>query len=103
MRWLNDSVWIVCVGVFLAIWVFLHLLVLAFGFLNYQLNDSYTIARKTFGIGFGKSGHPAYLSRLLMEFLQHLLVQRREFCSSMPPLSSSPFAETSSPFADGPP
>lgn len=34
-------------------WIFLHLLVAVFGFLNYQLKDNLTTARATFGITFG--------------------------------------------------
>jgi ribosome modulation factor len=54
-RW---KLWMINEGsqrVFLIIWTFLHLLVLTLGFLNYQLNDSYTNARKTFGVGFGET------------------------------------------------
>jgi NADPH oxidase 2 len=36
-------------------WIFLHLLVAIFGFLNYQLKDNLTTARATFGITFGAS------------------------------------------------
>jgi hypothetical protein len=38
---------------FFFIWVFLHLLVAVFGFLNYQLKDNLTSARAMFGITFG--------------------------------------------------
>ena len=34
-------------------WIFLHLLVAIFGFLNYQLKDNLVTARATFGITFG--------------------------------------------------
>jgi hypothetical protein len=38
---------------FFFIWVFLHLLVAVFGFINYQLKDNLTTARATFGVTFG--------------------------------------------------
>ena len=37
---------------FFFLWVFLHLLVFAFGFVHYQLNDNLTGARALFGYGF---------------------------------------------------
>lgn len=37
---------------FLGVWTFLHLIVFAFGFMNYQLKDNLTIARATFGYGY---------------------------------------------------
>jgi len=40
---------------FFATWILLHLLVLGFGFINYELWDDYTGARKTFGVTFGMS------------------------------------------------
>lgn len=36
--------------IFFSVWVVLHLLVFAFGFMNYQLKDNLTTARATFGI-----------------------------------------------------
>ena len=38
-----------------AAWILLHLLVLVFGFINYQVNDNYSNARATFGVTFGTS------------------------------------------------
>lgn len=38
---------------FFFLWIFLHLLVAIFGFLNYQMKDNLTTARATFGITFG--------------------------------------------------
>jgi len=38
---------------FFFVWIFLHLLVAVFGFLNYQLKDNLTTARATFGLTFG--------------------------------------------------
>ena len=40
---------------FFFIFILLHALVIAFGFMHYQLKDSSTIARATFGITFRKS------------------------------------------------
>jgi len=37
---------------FFLVWVFLHLLVFAFGLVNYQMNDNFTGARSVFGYGF---------------------------------------------------
>ncbi|KAG8985470.1 hypothetical protein FRB90_004688, partial [Tulasnella sp. 427] len=37
---------------FMGVWVFLHLIVFAFGFMNYYLKDNLTIARATFGLGY---------------------------------------------------
>jgi NADPH oxidase len=39
------------------VWIFLHLLVTAFGFLNYQMKDNLNNARATFGITYGESLH----------------------------------------------
>jgi hypothetical protein len=41
--------------VFFAVWIFLHLLVAAFGVINYQLNDDLVNARATFGLGYSMS------------------------------------------------
>jgi hypothetical protein len=38
--------------IFFFLWIFLHLIVAVFGFLNYQLKDNLTTARATFGITF---------------------------------------------------
>lgn len=40
---------------FFGIWIFLHMLVIAFGFMNYQLKDNLTVARATFGLGYRES------------------------------------------------
>ena len=48
--------WVINEGgkhLFFSIWIFLHLVVAIFGFLNYQLKDNFTNARATFGITFG--------------------------------------------------
>jgi NADPH oxidase len=37
---------------FFGVWIFLHLLVAVFGFLNYQLKDNLVDARATFGVTF---------------------------------------------------
>jgi hypothetical protein len=39
-------------------WIFLHLLVAVFGFLNYQLKDNLTTARAMFGITFNAFSLP---------------------------------------------
>ena len=47
------NIWLVNEGgrqIFFGSWIFLHLLVVVFGFLNYQLNDDLVDARATFGI-----------------------------------------------------
>jgi predicted ferric reductase len=49
------DIWMINEGgkrLFFFIWIFLHLLVAVFGFINYQLRDSFTIARSNFGITF---------------------------------------------------
>lgn len=40
---------------FFLVWILLHLLVAAFGFMNYQLKDNSVTARATFGITFRES------------------------------------------------
>lgn len=40
---------------FFAVWIFLHFLVVLFGFMNYQLKDNLTTARSTFGMGYRES------------------------------------------------
>ena len=50
------SVWMINEGgrrLFFFVWVLLHLLVFAFGFVHYQLNDNLNNARALFGYGFG--------------------------------------------------
>ena len=47
------NVWLINEGgrqIFFGSWIFLHLLVVVFGFLNYQLSDDLVDARATFGI-----------------------------------------------------
>jgi len=47
------SIWLINEGgcqIFFGLWIFLHLLVVAFGFLNYELSDDLVDARATFGI-----------------------------------------------------
>lgn len=47
------NVWLINEGpcqIFFGSWIFLHLLVLVFGFLNYALSDDLKDARATFGI-----------------------------------------------------
>jgi NADPH oxidase 2 len=46
---------------FFAVWVFLHLLVAVFGFLNYGLKDNLTQARALFGITFSASAPSSLL------------------------------------------
>lgn len=40
---------------FFFVWIFLHVLVALFGFMNYQMKDNFNTARATFGLGFGES------------------------------------------------
>lgn len=50
------KVWMINEGgrrLFFSVWIFLHLLVFAFGFVNYQLKDNLNDARAAFGYGFG--------------------------------------------------
>lgn len=47
------KVWLINEGgsqIFFGVWIFLHMLVIAFGFMNYQISDDLTDARATFGI-----------------------------------------------------
>lgn len=47
------NVWLINEGgrqIFFATWIFLHLLVVAFGFVNYDLKDNLVDARATFGV-----------------------------------------------------
>ena len=47
------NVWLINEGgrqIFFGSWIFLHLLVIVFGFLNYELSDDLVNARATFGI-----------------------------------------------------
>ncbi|KAG8895960.1 hypothetical protein FRC01_012105, partial [Tulasnella sp. 417] len=51
-RW---DYWMVSGGarkLFMGVWIFLHLIVFAFGFMHYQLKDNLTVARGIFGYGF---------------------------------------------------
>jgi NADPH oxidase len=62
-RSLSDkwNLWMINEGgkrLFFAVWIFLHLLVAVFGFLNYGLKDNLTQARATFGITFSSSFPP---------------------------------------------
>ena len=43
--------------IFFGLWVFVHALVFAFGFVHYELKDNLTGARATFGITFGALPH----------------------------------------------
>ena len=48
-------VWMINEGgrrLFFSVWIFLHLLVFAFGFVHYELNDNLTQARAMLGYGF---------------------------------------------------
>jgi NADPH oxidase 2 len=54
--WEKWDRWMINEGgkrIFFFAWIFLHLLVAVFGFLNYQLKDNLVTARATFGITFG--------------------------------------------------
>ncbi|KAK2463316.1 hypothetical protein APHAL10511_004627 [Amanita phalloides] len=56
LTWIQKfDVWLINEGshqIFFAAWVVLHHLVVFFGFINYELGDNYTNARKKFGITF---------------------------------------------------
>jgi hypothetical protein len=55
------NIWMINEGgkqLFFAVWIFLHLLVAAFGALNYQLSDNLANARATFGLGYSTSFKP---------------------------------------------
>lgn len=50
------SVWMINEGgrrLFFFVWIFLHLLVFALGFVNYRLSDNMVNARAMFGYGYG--------------------------------------------------
>ena len=57
---------------FFATWILLHVLVLVFGFINYQLGDNYVGARSLFGITFGTSILIALLVVITKAFLPAL-------------------------------
>lgn len=46
-------------------WIFFHMLVIAFGFMNYQLSDDLTGARATFGITYGTYSNISHTFSLL--------------------------------------
>jgi len=46
-------------------WIFFHMLVIAFGFMNYQLSDDLTGARATFGITYGTHSNISHTFSLL--------------------------------------
>ena len=51
------DIWMINDGgkqVFFSVWIFLHILVAAFGFLNYQVKDNLVTARSTFGVTYGE-------------------------------------------------
>jgi len=54
---------------FFAAWILLHLLVLGFGFINYELSDNYTIARKTFGVTFATARAAALMLHVDVIFI----------------------------------
>ena len=58
------NLWMINEGsrqIFFGVWIFLHLLVAVFGFINYQLKDNSVNARATFGITF-RTSLPACIS-----------------------------------------
>ncbi len=56
---------------FFFVWIFLHLLVAVFGFLNYQLKDNLSTARTTFGLTFGAFSLALPLSLRLSPIYSH--------------------------------
>jgi len=76
------NVWLINEGgsqMFLGIWIFLHLLLVAFGFVNYQLRDDLVHARATFGITFAIARTSALVIYVNIAFL--LLPVCRNFVS----------------------
>lgn len=102
------NVWLINEGgrqIFFAIWIFLHMLVIAFGFINYQLKDNLVDARATFGITY-RAQFSFLVSISIFDtlfFLQPLLGQQLLSFMSMLPLSCCRSVATSSPFYDGHP
>lgn len=66
---------------FFGVWVFLHLLVFAFGFVHYQLKDNLTQARATFGITFAIARTAALVLHVDVIFI--LLPVCRNFISML--------------------
>src|SRR5216683_1273976 len=85
---------------FFSVWVFLHLLVAVFGFLNYDLKDNLTGARATFGITYRTSLLPHCHSPLPQQLISipqpsPVLLPLSSILTSSS--SSSPSAAISSP------
>ena len=97
-RW---QLWMINEGgrrMFFFVWVFLHILVLAFGTLHYDLKDNLVGARATFGSTFGACTIVFDAWKLLNQIAcQSLRVPQRWFCMSMSFSSSCPSAVTSFP------
>jgi hypothetical protein len=77
------NVWMINEGgkrVFFFVWIFLHLLVAVFGFINFQLKDNLVIARKTFGITFRQF----YFTFERSTLSQNLCSYRPHSCSRSP-------------------
>lgn len=67
------KVWLINEGgkeLFFGVWIFLHLLVAVFGFVNYQLKDDFNNARAQFGITFSQQFHLSltFFSNLNLSF-----------------------------------
>lgn len=76
------NVWLINEGgrqIFFATWIFLHCLVIAFGLMNYQLNDDLTGARATFGITYPIARSAALVLHVDVAFI--LLPVCRNFVS----------------------
>ena len=106
------NLWMINEGgrrLFFFTFLFLHALVIAFGFMHYQLKDSSVTARATFGITFRESTFPLVRSRPTQHLLTSLRnpkllpVRLRSSSTSMSRSSSSRSAATSSRSSAGPP
>lgn len=64
---------------FMGVWVFLHMVVFAFGWMNYYLKDNLTIARATFGLGYPVARTAALVLHVDVAFI--LLPVCRNFIS----------------------
>ena len=100
------NIWLINEGsrrIFFVSWIFLHLLVIAFGFFFYLLSDNLEEARATFGITYCAFFYfmSFYIDIWFLLFLQLLLDQQLLFFMSMSPLSCCQSAVTLSLFYDG--
>ena len=80
-------------------YIFLHILVIVFGFMHYQLKDTFTGTRAAISVGFGtffpRTAHPPLLSHRLLLAVQQSPVPPHSSSISMSFGSFSQFAATS--------